>query len=400
MELSRVKELAVEYQDYMVKMRREFHRRPELSGEEWHTRDVLVREIEAMGLPFKLLKGTGIIAIIEGGKPGKHRVIRADIDGLPVKEEVCNLKQEKTCVSEIDGACHACGHDAHMAVLLGTMKVLTQIRDEIEGTVYCCFEEGEETNCGIETMLEMLKEYPIDECFALHVYSGLAAGKLNIVPGPRMAGTVGIGFHVKGKAGHGSRPDQAANPIVPAAHIVTQIDSAFLNQINAEETVTLGLCVFQAGETTNVIPEDAYIGGTARYFNKEEGEKALNIINTVAENTAACHKCTIEFAERNKISLLPVVNDRDVANRVQEITEDICGIGVLADCDRWYASECYSMYLEKYPGALGFLGIRNEEYGSGAAHHNGKFDIDEDSLYLGVCAEVGFVLSKPSCAHK
>lgn len=394
MELSRVKELAVEYQDYMVKMRREFHRRPELSGEEWHTRDVLVREIEAMGLPFKLLKGTGIIAIIEGGKPGKHRVIRADIDGLPVKEEVCNLKQEKTCVSEIDGACHACGHDAHMAVLLGTMKVLTQIRDEIEGTVYCCFEEGEETNCGIETMLEMLKEYPIDECFALHVYSGLDAGKLNIVSGPRMAGTVGIGFHVKGKAGHGSRPDQAANPIVPAAHIVTQIDSAFLNQINAEETVTLGLCVFQAGETTNVIPEDAYIGGTARYFNKEEGEKALNIINTVAENTAACHKCTIEFAERNKISLLPVVNDRDVANRVQEITEDICGIGVLADCDRWYASECYSMYLEKYPGALGFLGIRNEEYGSGAAHHNGKFDIDEDSLYLGVCAEVGFVLSK------
>ncbi len=240
MELSKVKELAGAYQDYMVKMRREFHRHPELSGEEYHTREILVREIEGMGLPYKLLKGTGIIAVIEGGKPGKHRVIRADMDGLPVKEEACNLKQPKACVSKIEGACHACGHDAHMAVLLGTMKVLAQIRDEIEGTVYCCFEEGEETNCGIETMLEMLAEYPIDECFALHVYSGLDAGKVNIVPGPRMAGTVGIGFHVKGKAGHGSRPDQAANPIVPAAHIVTQIDSAFLNQINAEETVTLG----------------------------------------------------------------------------------------------------------------------------------------------------------------
>ena len=240
MELSKVKELAGAYQDYMVKMRREFHRHPELSGEEYHTREILVREIEGMGLPYKLLKGTGIIAVIEGGKPGKHRVIRADMDGLPVKEEACNLKQPKACVSKIEGACNACGHDAHMAVLLGTMKVLAQIRDEIEGTVYCCFEEGEETNCGIETMLEMLAEYPIDECFALHVYSGLDAGKVNIVPGPRMAGTVGIGFHVKGKAGHGSRPDQAANPIVPAAHIVTQIDSAFLNQINAEETVTLG----------------------------------------------------------------------------------------------------------------------------------------------------------------
>lgn len=394
MELSKVKELAGAYQDYMVKMRREFHRHPELSGEEYHTREILVREIEGMGLPYKLLKGTGIIAVIEGGKPGKHRVIRADMDGLPVKEEACNLKQPKACVSKIEGACHACGHDAHMAVLLGTMKVLAQIRDEIEGTVYCCFEEGEETNCGIETMLEMLAEYPIDECFALHVYSGLDAGKVNIVPGPRMAGTVGIGFHVKGKAGHGSRPDQAANPIVPAAHIVTQIDSAFLNQINAEETVTLGLCVFQAGETTNVIPEDAYIGGTARYFNKEEGEKALAIINTVAQNTAVCHKCIIEFAERNKISLLPVVNDPGVASRVQAMTGEICGADALGECDRWYASECYSMYLEKYPGALGFLGIRNEGYGSGAAHHNGKFDIDESSLYLGVCAEVGFVLSK------
>lgn len=337
MKLSEVRDLARKYQDYMVEMRREFHRHPELSGEEFHTRDVLVREIESMGIPYKLLPGTGIIAIIQGGKPGKHRVIRADIDGLPVKEE---------------------------------------------------------TNCGINTMLEMLKEYPIDECFALHVYSGLDASKVNIVPGPRMAGTVGIGFHVKGKAGHGSRPDQAANPIVPAAHIVTQIDSAFLNQIDAEETVTLGLCVFQAGETTNVIPEDAYVAGTARYFNKGEGEKALRIINMVAENTAVCHKCTVEFAERNKISLLPVVNDREVALRVQKMTGEICGEDVLSDCDRWYASECYSMYLENYPGALGFLGIRNEEYGSGAAHHNGKFDMDESALSLGVCAEVGFVLSK------
>lgn len=394
MKFAKIKELAGEYQDYMVKMRREFHRHPELSGEEFHTRDVLVRELESMGVCYKLLPGTGIIAIIQGGKPGKHRVIRADIDGLPVKEENCNLKQPKACVSEVDGKCHACGHDAHMAVLLGTMRVLLKIKEEIEGSVYCCFEEGEETNCGIKTMLEMLEEYPIDECFALHVYSGLDAGKVNIVPGPRMAGTVGIGFHVKGKAGHGSRPDQAANPIVPAAHIVTQIDSAFLNQIDAEETVTLGLCVFQSGETTNVIPEDAYIGGTARYFNKEEGEKALKIINMVAENTAVCHKCTIEFAPRNKISLLPVVNDEGVALRAQKMTGEICGMDVFADCDRWYASECYSMYLEKYPGALGFLGIRNEEYGSGAAHHNGKFDIDESALALGVCAEVGFVLSK------
>lgn len=394
MDAQKIKKLALEYQDYVVRMRREFHMQPEISGEEYHTRDVLIREIESMDVPYKQLKGTGIIAIIQGGKPGKHRVLRGDIDGLQVQEDPENLKQKKECVSCVDGVSHACGHDAHMAMLLGSMKVLLRLQDEIEGTVYCCFEEGEETNCGIETMLEALAEYPVDECFALHVYSGLTAGKVNVVPGPRMAGTVGIGFYVKGKSGHGSRPDQAANPIVPAAHILTQIDSAFLNQIDAEETVTLSLCVFQAGEATNVIPEQAYIGGTARFFCREEGEKALRIINKIAENTAACHKCSVEFAPRNQVSLFPVVNEEGVALKVQEKIGEICGKDVLADCDRWYASECYGRYLEKYPGALGMLGIQNEAYGSGAAHHNGKFDIDESVLPLGVCAEVGFIFSK------
>ena len=237
MSIIEVKKLVFQYHDYIIKMRREFHKHPELSGEEFHTRNVLIREIESMGATYRLLKGTGIIAMIQGGKPGKNRLLRADIDALPVQEERENLKQEKACVSDIEGKCHACGHDAHMAILLGTMKVIKRMQEDIEGTVYCCFEEGEETNCGIITMMEALKEYRIDECFALHVYSGLDVGKVNVVPGPRMAGTVGIGFYVKGKTGHGSRPDQAANPIIPAAHIITQLDSAFLNQIDAEETL-------------------------------------------------------------------------------------------------------------------------------------------------------------------
>lgn len=389
-----VMKLAAEYQEFMVRMRREFHQHPEISGEENHTREVLIREIEKLNVPFRLLPGTGIIAIIEGGKPGKHRVLRADIDGLPVQEESSNLKQKKVCVSSVDGVSHSCGHDAHMAMLLGTMHVLVNIQKEVKGTVYCCFEEGEETNCGIDTMLSALAEYPVDECFALHVYSGLSAGKINVSPGPRMAGTVGVGFYVCGKAGHGSRPDQAANPIVPAAHIITQIDSAFVNQINAEETVTLGLSVFQAGEATNVIPERAFIGGTARFFNKEEGEKAFHIINTIAENTAVCHKCTVAFADRNQISLMPVINDERISLKVEEKLRELCGDTYLAECSKWYASECYSKYLEKYPGALGFLGIQNEEYGIGAAHHNGKFDVDESVFPLGVCAEVGFILSE------
>ena len=161
---------------------------------------VVLEEIEKMGVPYEKLPGTGLIAIIEGGKPGKNKILRADIDALPLQEETENLKQPKVCVSEIPGRCHACGHDAHMAMLLGTMRILVQNKEELPGTVYCCFEEGEETNCGIDTMIEALEKYPIDECFAFHVYNELDAGKVNIVPGPRMAGTVGIGFHLKGRA--------------------------------------------------------------------------------------------------------------------------------------------------------------------------------------------------------
>ena len=389
-----IKKAALENQHYVTAMRREFHEYPETSGKEYETRERLIREIENMGIPYEKIPGTGIIAVIKGEKPGKNKMLRADIDALPVQEEKMNLRQEKACISQKDGVCHACGHDAHMAVLLGTMKILSQMKEEVPGTVYCCFEEGEETNCGIDAMLAALEKYPVDECFALHVYNELEAGKVNIVPGPRMAGTVGIGFHIKGKSGHGSRPDQAVNPIIPAAHIITQLNSAFMNQLNVEETVTLGIGKVTAGDATNVIPDDAYVGGTARFFNKKEGEKALEIINRIVENTAKCHGCTIEFEDRHNISPYPVVNDPHVARRIRDTLREACGEEVLGDCDRWYASECYSAYLDRYPGALGLLGIRNEAYGSGAAHHNGKFDIDESALWLGVCAELAFVMNQ------
>ncbi|MCY7007028.1 amidohydrolase [Fusobacterium simiae] len=391
--VKKILDLAKKQEDYIINMRRTFHKYPELSGEEFKTRELIIKELENLNVPYRLLSGTGIIATIEGKNHGKNVLLRADIDALPVKEEKYNLKQVKECVSEIDGICHACGHDAHMAILLGAIRVLKEIQNDFSGTVYCCFEEGEETNCGIDTMIEALKDYSIDKCFGLHVYNKLEAGKINIEPGPRMAGAVGIGFDIIGKGGHGSRPDLSINPIIPAAHIITQINSAFINQITAEETVTLGIGMLRAGEATNIIPDRAYIGGTARFFNKLEGEKALKIIETISKSTALSFNCDIEYEKRNKIILYPVINDEECVLSLQEKLKEICGEKVLENCDKWYASETYSRYLEKYPGVLAFLGIKNNELGIGAEHHNSKFDIDESSLVLGVCAEVAFVLS-------
>lgn len=394
MDAKTIHQLVDEQRAYVVAMRREFHEYPEISGKEMHTRAVLVRELETMHIPYQLLDGTGIIAVIHGGKPGKHLLLRADIDALPVQEDTMNLKQKKQCISHIPGVCHACGHDAHMAMLLSTMQALVSVQEQIAGDVICCFEEGEEKNCGIDTMIKALQSYAIDECFALHVYNGLDAGKVNIVSGPRMAGNVGIGIHLHGKSGHGSRPDQAISAIIPAAHIVTALNSAFMNQLNVEETVTLGFGVLSAGTATNVIPDEAYIGGTARFFDSHEGEKALQIIDDITEHIASAFHCTVTYENRHNISPKAVINDPEVTARICRGMKQFGGSQYLGNCAHWFASESYSAYLDLCPGALGMLGIRNETLGSGAAHHNGKFDIDESALPLGILAELSFVFGE------
>ena len=377
-------------QDYVVAKRRMFHEYPEVAHEEVETKKKIMAELDAMGIPYETVPGNGLIARIEGKLPGKHKVVRADMDALPVLEDSCNLKQPKVCVSKTPGKCHACGHDAHMAMLLTTLRVLNQLRDQLPGTVYGVFEEAEEVLGGSEQILEGLSKYPIDECFALHVYYHLDAGKVNVVPGPRMAGSAAIGITFHGKSGHGSRPDQAVSPIIPLAHYITQLNSAYNNRLNVEHPVTLGFGQLVAGTANNIIPETAAVLGSSRFFDVEEGKKAFELINRLAENTADSFGCTVEYSEINRIGVYPVVNDEGVALSFQKKFKELFGDGMLSDCEKWYASESFSNMTSKYPGALGFLGIRNEKLGSGALHHSPQFDIDESALLVGVRAEVAF----------
>ena len=332
-----IKALAMAQKDYMIRMRREFHRYPELSNHEFETRKRIVRELESMNVDYQLLNGTGIIAKLEGGHPGKNKVLRADIDALPIQEADENLKGPKETVSENDGVSHACGHDAHMAMMLGTIKALLTVREHIEGTVYCCFEEAEENGGGIETMMRALEPLAIDECFALHVDPDIQAGKINLEAGPRVAGSIGISIELEGKAGHGSRPDHAINPIVPAAHIIANVDSALRNQLNVEDTVTLSFGRLTAGDSYNSIPNRAILEGSARFFDETEGMKAFEIINRCAENIAEIHKCGVSFGSLHRLGVMPVVNDADVVDRVGREMLDTWDESVLEPRDKWYA---------------------------------------------------------------
>lgn len=338
-----------------------------------------------------MVSRTGFIATLDTQRPGPHIVLRADIDALPVTESEENLKGKRTCISEIPGCAHVCGHDAHMAMLLTAMKILVEDKESQSGVIYFCFEEGEETACGLKEMLDALEKRQVDTCWGVHVYAGLESNKICLEAGPRMAGAAETDFEVVGKGGHGSRPDMAINPVFCAAAILTNLGVCWPNQITAGETVTLGITTIQGGEARNIIPDTAEIKGTLRYFSAEEGDKALELVKTVAEHTAAMHRCTVKFGSHFRTVVPPVVNDEKYAELAKEAVGKVIPKENLVKCEPWYASDDFGKYLQKYPGIYAHLGLANEEYGSGALHHNCQFDLDENILTTGVKATLAYV---------
>lgn len=386
-----IERLAAEQEAYVIQCRRTVHRFAEVSGREVKTSAMIQREMEALGLPFERVSKTGLLAVLETGRPGPHIALRADIDALPVREEPENLKGPRVCISENPETSHACGHDAHTAMLLGTMRALARHQDEWSGTVYFCFEEGEENGGGVDGMLAALERRPVDAVWAIHVYAGLESGKICVSPGPRMAGAAAVDMVVKGKGGHSSRPDLAVNPVFCAAAILMNLSAVWVNKIPAGETVTLGIGSIQGGTVGNAIPDTAHIMGSLRFFNMEEGEKALKLVKSTAEHTAAIHSCSVEFMPRCRVLVGPVINDKGLACKISRGLRGLLPEGAVSDCEPWYASESFSRYCKKWPSVMAHLGIKNPACGSGAAHHNGFFDVDEAVMQTGLKAALKFV---------
>lgn len=386
-----IKEQARLLHDYVVQCRRTIHRFAEPSGTEVKTSAFVQGELEANGLPCEKVSGTGLIATLETGRPGPHIVLRADLDALPLPEEPNNLAGPRVCVSDNPNTCHACGHDAHTAMLLGAAKALTTCKDSVCGTIYFCFEEGEEDGRGIAKMMDALSKRRVDACWAIHVYAGLESGKICVEPGPRMAGAAAVNMTVVGRGGHGSRPDLSINPVFCAASILTNLSTAWVNQISAGETVTLGMTTIQSGGVANVIPDTATLLGSLRFFNMEEGEKALGILKSVAEHTAAMNNCRMEIGPDCKVACGPVINDAACAELAKKSLPEVLPENCVSPCEPWYASESYNQYTARYPSVFAHLGIHNEAYGSGAAHHNGFFDVDEDVMELGLLSTLKYV---------
>jgi amidohydrolase len=379
-----------EIDPYIRKIRGHLHENPEKSSHEYETSKFLQSEISKLGLPVTLVSSTGFFAVLDTGRRGKTVGLRADMDALPVSENPFNLIQKKKWISKNEGLSHACGHDAHMSILLGAIKILYELKEQLNGKIVFIFEAAEETVKGVDDMLKGLAVYRMDAIYGNHIHASMPTGAICADSGSIMAGSAFLEFNVIGRGGHGSRPDLSINPIFAAAHILTGISIAWNNQIDVTKTVTLGITQIHGGETNNVFPNSVYIGGTLRFFDRNEGEKAVGVVKKTAENIAMAHNCTVSF-QQAEIITAPVINDDTLSSIVRET---VCELypGKLVGGKKWYASESFSKYSALAPCVYTLVGLDNSVLGSGAEHHNDRFDLDEDALQYALGTMVGFTV--------
>lgn len=383
---------AKEIESKTIEVRSYLHEHPELSSKEYETVVYLKEKISELGLIIEdVPNSTGFTALLDTGKPGKTLGIRTDIDALPVEENEHNMVGPRKYMSKNPGVMHACGHDGHMAIILSTMEILKSMEDQLTGKVYFIFEEGEEIGAGIEAMVAHLEDKKMEAIYGNHLAAFLDSGKVSVDAGPKMAGAILVDFTVYGQGGHGSRPDLSVNPLFAAANILTGLTNAWANQIDVTKTVTLGLTQIHGGNVNNVIPDKVSIGGSLRFYDVEEGKKALEIVKKVADFTAQAHNCTVEFSDEFKIAADPVMNDKELASIAVAGSESILPGSVVNDV-QWFASESFNQYQKLAPSLFAFIGMRNESYGSGAEHHNEKFDVDDAALINGVLVTTKFAV--------
>lgn len=375
-------------QEDLVAMRRDLHRIPELGINLPKTRDYVTAKLDELGISYKLSdKDSGVIATINAGKPGKVIALRADMDALPILEAT-----GLPFSSEHEGCMHACGHDAHMTMLLGAAKVLNEHKDELNGEIRLLFQTGEEVSKGAPIIIENGGIEGADAVFGTHIGSiidrTIPAGKFIICPGPVMASFDRFIIKVKGVGCHGSTPEKGIDPVNVAAHIVIGLQAINAREFNANVPVVVTIGQIHGGAAYNAIPSEVVLEGTTRAFDAGVREKIAERIGEIAKYTAKGFGAEAEF--EMDWGAPPVINDKGMAEFAAEAVGEVVGAeNIITHRDAPnMAGEDFAYYLQKVPGAFMFLSSATPEKGTDIAHHNPKFDVDEDVLWMG---SAGFV---------
>jgi amidohydrolase len=368
-------------QPQLVEWRRHLHQRPELGFKEQLTAQLIAQKLQEWGIEHQTgIAQTGIVATIPSNRPGPVLAIRADMDALPVQEE-----NDVPYRSMHDGVMHACGHDGHTAIALGTAYYLSQHRDDFAGTVKFIFQPAEEGPGGAKPMVEagVLKNPDVDAIIGLHLWNNLPLGTVGVRSGALMAAVECFKCTILGKGGHGAMPHQTVDSVVVSAQIVNALQTIVARNVDPIESAVVTVGELHAGTAQNVIAGTARMSGTVRYFNPKLegyfGKRLEQVIAGVCQSQGASYE--LDYWHLYP----PVINDVKIAELVRSVASEVIETpaGIVPECQTM-GGEDMAFFLQAVPGCYFFLGSANPTKDLAYPHHHPRFDFDETALGMGV----------------
>jgi amidohydrolase len=362
--------------EYITDLRRDLHRIPEIALEEFKTRDRLMKELEDLPLAFhKPYLGTDIVAdLIPEETDGKIIIFRADMDGLKITEE-----GEWEWKSTHPGKMHACGHDGHMAILVGTVKLLCQLKEKLSSTIRFVFQPGEEMLCAGHMLADAGAYDGATEAYGLHGWPGIGQGVIKTKAGVFMAATDSFYFTFTGKGSHGATPENGRNPLLPASRFVLGAVELHEKYNNSWGSV-ISPCIIKGGSSSNIIPEKCYVSGTTRYLDKEQGKLIQDELTALAEKLASKGECKLQI-QYDRLYYLPVINDSKKADLVLSLAEDLFGTDNAMRAEKHdMMAEDFAFCLDKTGGCFFHLGLGENWPGL----HTPKFDFNDPVIERGI----------------
>lgn len=368
-------------QPQLVEWRRHLHQRPELGFQEKLTAAAIATLLDQWGIPHQTgIASTGIVATLTGSQPGPVLALRADMDALPIQEE-----NTVPYCSQHPGLMHACGHDGHVAIALGTARYLVQHPHSFAGTVKIIFQPAEEGPGGAKPMIEagVLANPPVDAIVGLHLWNNLPVGTIGVRDGALMAAVESFRCTVLGKGGHGAMPHQTVDAIVVGAQIVNALQTVVSRTVNPLDPAVVTIGKFQAGTAQNVIADTAELWGTVRYFNPSlQGALEQQIQQVIA---GVCQSQGADYHLDYRRLYPALINDPAITQLVRSVATTVVEtpVGVVPDCQTM-GGEDMAFFLQAVPGCYFFLGSANPTLELAYPHHHPRFDFDETVLSLGV----------------
>lgn len=365
--------------EMVVDIRRQLHRHPELSFLEHATAQLAAERAGALGFTVRTgVGGTGVVADLDSGRPGKTLMLRADMDALPIEERGSGGPVR----SEVSGAMHACGHDGHVAMTLGAAAALVGLRDHWSGSLRLCFQPAEEVAGGALPMIRDGAVDSVDQVLGIHLWSLLDAGRVAVTAGPIFGSADEFRLTIRGRGGHGGMPHLSVDPIVAAASVVTALQTLVSRETSPFQPAVVTVGQISGGSAFNVIAEETFVRGTVRALDEDVRERLLRRVGEVAQHVARAHGA--EASMERCAGTPPVVSDGATAGTVRRAAAAVVGEDHVDTAQPITVGDDVAYFLQRAPGCYFLVGAGDPTREHVAPHHHPEFDIDERCLPIGV----------------